>query len=203
MRVGFQIPAHEIRNSKFTYPMSTSTQLMTAEELSALPDSPFRHELVKGELLTMPLPKKKHGAVLVNLTVSLAQYVKANKLGVVYAHAGFKLESDPDTVLGPDVAFDKRERVTDSQKYGEGSPDLAVDVISPSDRPQRIKWKTEQWLKHGARSVWNVNPQTLTVTVHRDNGEVKHFEGADILTDDDLLPGFRISLTEIFSVGNF
>lgn len=176
---------------------------MTADELSDLPDSPFRHELVKGELLTMPLPFKKHGAVSANLTFALIQYVKTNKLGVICAEAGFKLESDPDTVLGPDVAFVRRERVTISEKYGEGAPDLAVEVISPSDRPQRIKWKTEQWLQHGARSVWNVNPQTKTVTVHRDNGEVTNFSGSDVLTDDDVVPGFRISLTEIFSVGGF
>ena len=176
---------------------------MTADELFDLPDSPFRHELVKGELLTMPLPFKEHGAVSANLTFALMQYVKTNKLGVVYAEAGFKLESDPDTVLGPDVAFVRRERVTISKKYGEGAPDLAVEVISPSDRPQRIKWKTEQWIQHGARAVWNVNPQTMTVSVYRENGEVRHFSGADILTDDDLLPGFKISLTEIFSVGNF
>lgn len=176
---------------------------MTADELSNLPDSPFRHELVKGELLTMPLPFKEHGAVSINLAVALAQYVKANKLGVVYAESGFKLESDPDTVLGPDVAFVRRERIGISKKYGEGAPDLAVEVISPTDRPKRIKWKTEQWLQHGARSVWNVNPQTSTVSVYRDNGEVRHFSGSDILTDNDLLPGFQISLTEIFSVGNF
>jgi Uma2 family endonuclease len=175
---------------------------MTADELSNLPDGPFRHELVKGELLTMPLPFKEHGAISVNLTVALAQYVKANKLGVVYAEAGFKLESDPDTVLGPDVAFVKRERVGISKKYGEGAPDLAVEVISLSDRRQRIKWKTEQWLQFGAQSVWNVNPQTKTVSVYRNNGEVKHFSGAEVLTDD-LLPGFQISLTEIFPVGNF
>ncbi len=169
-----------------------------------LPRGRFRHELVKGELLTMPLPGEEHGAVSATLMVALAQYVKANKLGVVYAETGFKLESDPDTVLGPDVAFVRRERIgTISKKYREGAPDLAVEVISPSERPHAIKRKTEQWLQFGARSVWNVNPQTMTVSVYRNNGEVWHFAGSDILTDDDLLPGFQISLSEIFPVGSF
>ena len=177
---------------------------MTADELADLPDSPFRHELVKGELLTMPLPFKQHGEVSANLMFALAQYVKANKFGVVYARSGFKLESDPDTVLGPDVAFVRRERVgTISKKYRQDAPDLAVEVISPSQRPQAIRRKTELCLQLGARAVWNVNPQTRTVSVHRDNGEVTHFSGSDVLTDDDVLPGFRISLTEIFSVGHF
>ena len=81
--------------------MSTTTHLMTAEELGNLPDEPLRHELIKGELLTMSLPKAEHGHIAANLTAMLWQYVKANSLGQVCTHGGYKLESDPDTVLGP------------------------------------------------------------------------------------------------------
>ena len=73
---------------------------MTAEELGNLPDEPLRHELIKGELLTMHLPKREHMRVSANLTAMLWQHAKANRLGEVCAEGGYKLESDPDTVLG-------------------------------------------------------------------------------------------------------
>src|SRR5215207_3678141 len=102
--------------------MSTITHLMTAEELANLPDSPFRHELIKGELLTMPLPKREHGRIAANLTMMLGQHAKANRLGDVYTESGFKLESDPDTVLGPDVAFVSQDRVDRTDGYYDGPP---------------------------------------------------------------------------------
>jgi hypothetical protein len=74
---------------------------MTAEELGNLLDEPLRHELIKGELLTMPLPKAEHTRVAANLIIILGQYAKANRLGRVYAEGGYKIESHPDTVLGP------------------------------------------------------------------------------------------------------
>src|SRR5690349_16272164 len=94
--------------------MSTTTQthLMTAEELGNLPDEPLRHELIKGELLTMPLTKYEHMRVAANLTFLLSQHIRANNLGKVFTEGGFKIESDPDTVLGPDVSFVSTNRIT-------------------------------------------------------------------------------------------
>ena len=96
--------------------MTTTTQLMTAEELMQL-EGPNRHELIKGELLTMPAPKYEHGRVVANLTIILGQHVKANRLGDICAGAGYKLESNPDTVLGPDVSFVARDRVVRPDGY--------------------------------------------------------------------------------------
>lgn len=185
--------------------MSTTTQLMTAEELIKLPRGRFRYELVKGELLTMSPAGEGDGAISANLAAELVRHVKANKLGIVYgAETGFKLESNPDTVLAPDVAFISRERVGEiSKKYREGAPDLAVEVISPGESRNRIEKKVGQWLQLGARVVWIVNPQTATVTVYRADGGVKVLSASDELTGDDVVPGFQIPITEIFSLGNF
>src|ERR1043165_1440761 len=92
-------------------PMSTTTHLMTAEELIRLPDDSMCHELIKGELLTMPPPGDLHGAVSMNLSILLALHIKANNLGVIVPKIGFKLEVNPDTVLAPDVAFIASDRV--------------------------------------------------------------------------------------------
>ena len=179
--------------------MSTTTHLMTAEELGNLPDEPLRHELIKGELLTMALPKAEHMRVSANLTVMLWQHAKANQLGDVYAEGGFKLESDPDTVLGPDVSFVAKDRIALSPEgYHQGPPDLAVEVLSSGDRRGKVEYKLSLWLELGTRSVWLVNPRRRTVEVCRPTGERKLFHETDELVDDTV-PGFRVAVSEIFA----
>lgn len=179
--------------------MSTLTHLMTAQELGNIDDDSHRHELIKGELLTMPLPKYDHMRVSANLTMLLLQHVRANLLGEVYAEGGFKLESDPDTVLGPDVSFVAKDRISLSPEgYHSGPPDLAVEVLSPSDRRGRVDRKLAIWLGTGIRSVWLVNPRRRTVEVisSLDNRRMLH-EDDDLV--DDTVPGFRVKVSEIFA----
>lgn len=180
--------------------MSTTTHLMTAEELLLLDDEPNRHELIKGELLTMSPSNYEHGAVTMNLSLLLAGHVKANNLGIILAaDTGFKLERNPDTVLAPDISFIARDRVaTRVASFHAGPPDLAVEVLSPSDRRTRVQQKTSLWLELGAKSVWNVNPKQRTVEVVHANGERKLFDETDELIDDTV-PGFRVKVSEIFA----
>ena len=178
--------------------MSTTTHLMTAEELGNLPDEPLRHELIKGELLTMSLPKHEPMRVATNLTVILAQYVKANRLGEVCTEVGYKLESDPDTVLGPDVSFVSHNRFALSPEgYHDGPPDLAVEVLSPGDRRSKVEYKLSLWLEFGTRSVWLVNPRKRTVEIIRSIDERRLLHEMDELVDD-AIPGFRVKVSEIF-----
>ena len=172
---------------------------MTAEELGSLPDEPLRHELIKGELLTMPLPKFEHMRVAATLTWLLMQHAKTNQLGEVYAEGGFKLESDPDTVLGPDVSFVARNRVALSPEgYHDGPPDLAVEVLSPGDRRGKVEHKLTLWLEFGTKSVWLVNPRKRTVEIIRSTGERQLLHETDELVDDTV-PGFRVKVSEIFA----
>src|SRR5918992_440902 len=95
--------------------MSTTTQLVTADELFAIPSDGFRYELVKGELRKMSPAGSEHGAVIANITVLVGQHVKANSLGVCFgAETGFKIETDPDTVRAPDLAFVRRGRIPEA-----------------------------------------------------------------------------------------
>ena len=177
--------------------MSTTTHLMTAEELGNLPDEPLRHELIKGELLTMPLPKREHGRIAANLTMMLGQHAKANRLGDVYTESGFKLESDPDTVLGPDVSFVSQDRVDRTDGYYDGPPDLAVEVLSPGDRRGQVERKLALWLETGTGSVWLVNPRKRTVEVISSPSDRRTLHDTDELVDDTV-PGFRVKVSEIF-----
>jgi Uma2 family endonuclease len=171
---------------------------MTAEELMQL-EGPNRHELIKGELLTMPPPKPEHGRVVANLIMLLGPYVKANRLGGLFAETGYKLETNPDTVLGPDVSFVARERLGDiPEGYYTGPPDLAVEVLSPSDRRGNVERKTGLWLSLGATSVWLVHPRHRTIEVVRSDGYRKLFRESDELVDDTV-PGLRSPVSEIFN----
>ena len=173
---------------------------MTVEEFMNLDDDDrYRHELIKGELLTMPSPKPLHGRVVANLVMLLGPHVKAHRLGDVHAESGYHLERNPDTVLGPDVSFVSAERVdrTDEHYY-DGPPDLAVEVLSPGDRRGYVERKLALWLETGTRSVWLVNPRRRTVEVISSLDDRRILHESDELVDETV-PGFRIAVSEIFN----
>ena len=182
--------------------MTSTTQRSTASELFEMPDDGFRYELVKGELRKMSPAGWEHGEVIVNITLLLGQYVKVNQLGSCGgAETGFKLASDPDTVLAPDLSFVSRERRPQGEarkKFFPGAPDLAVEVMSPGDTRREVKEKVEDWLGAGTRAVWVVDPRHRTVKVYRSTAEVTHLSEADELDGGEVVPGFRCKVAEIF-----
>lgn len=183
--------------------MSTTIQPVTAEELLKMPKDGFRYELVKGELKKMSPAGFEHGAVGMALAMLLAQYVRANNLGVVcLAETGFKIATDPDTVLAPDVSFVRGERIPESglpKAFWPGAPDLAVEVVSPGDTAKEVAGKVEDWLAAGASAVWVVNPKRQTVTVHRSTAEATTLGETEELDGQDVVPGFRCRVAEIFA----
>jgi Uma2 family endonuclease len=176
---------------------------MTADELLAMPDDGYRYELVKGELIRMSPTGDEHGQVTVTLTAAVYLHVKEHNLGRVYAaETGFKLESDPDTVRAPDIAFVSRKRVEATGTipgFRSGAPDLVVEVLSPSDRIGKVEAKVKQWLETGARLVWIVSPKLHTVTVYRSLTDIVTFTEKDILDGSDVVPGFEIKVADIFA----
>ena len=182
--------------------MSTEVQLMTADELLALPRGEFRYELVNGELRTMSPGGHQHGKIIIRLTLPIAQHVRVNRLGEVYAaETGFRLKSDPDTVRAPDIAFIIRERVDavgETTGYWPGAPDLAVEVLSPDDRVSEVEDKVSEWLAGGSRQVWVVSPKLRNVTIYSSTIEVVVLTEKDLLDGGDVLPGFVIAVRDIF-----
>jgi Uma2 family endonuclease len=183
--------------------MSATTQTMTADELFMMKDDGFRYDLVKGELRKISPAGSEHGAVIMRLAGALAPYVEENDLGEVFAaETGFKLASNPDTVLGPDLAFGSNEKIPPTGipvKFWPGAPDLAVEVVSPGNTRHEIEEKIEQYLAAGVLLVWIISPKHRTVVVHRANTEPATLSESDTLDGQNVVPGFRYDIVRLFT----
>jgi Uma2 family endonuclease len=177
---------------------------MTAEEMLKLPRGEFRYELIKGDLRQMSPAGHDHGRIGMELAMPLGHYVKRQKLGKVYlAETGFKLQSNPDTVRAPGIAFIRQERVEQAGSttgYWIGAPDLAVEVISPGDAVGEVEEKVTEWLKAGTRMVWVISPKLKTVTVYRSLTNIVTLTEKDMLDGGEVVPGFQIPVVEIFAI---
>ena len=182
--------------------MATKSELMTAEELLEMPEDGFRYELVRGELIKMPPAGFYHGVTGNRLNLSLSNYVYENELGeVCTAETGFLLERSPDHVLAPDAAFVRQERVESAGEFEgffPGPPDLAIEVISPSDRYTEVEEKVAEWLAAGTRMVVVVNPRNRRVRVHTSDATMTLTE-ADTLDGGDVVPGWQMPVADIFA----
>jgi len=181
--------------------MSTAT-LVSAEQLLRMPRGRCRYELVVGDLRKLPLNGWRHGVVVANLNALLGRHVRKRGLGLALGGGcGFLLARDPDTVLAPDVAFIRRDRlaaVSPKEAFWPGAPDLAVEVLSPGDTVNEVHEKALAWLDAEAVQVWVVNPAWRTVTVYRSATDIQTFTEGDELAAEELLPGFRCRIEELF-----
>ena len=180
----------------------TATQPVTAEDLYRLPRRGGRHSLIIGELRTMPPAGGEHGSVAMHLAASLYQAVSAHNLGRVYAaETGFLLATNPDTVLAPDAAFIRQERVVQMGHitgFIPAAPDLAVEVISPYDTYTEVEEKVSLWLQHGTQMVVVVNPRRRGVTVYRPGRPVLFLTEHDELSGNDVVPGWSVRIQDLF-----
>lgn len=180
----------------------TTTAKVTAEELLHMPDDGFRYELVKGELIKAPPFGSEHGNLAMRLGWRLAQYVESRKLGRVYAaETGFHLSSNPDTVRAPDAAFVRQSRVAEAGTvagFWPGAPDLAVEVISPSDTYSQVQEKALHWLNAGTLMVVVVDPRQQTITVYRSLTDIVILTTGDELEGKDVVPGWTLPVDELF-----
>jgi Uma2 family endonuclease len=173
--------------------------ITTAEELLRAQDI-GRCELVRGELVMMVPPGFEHGRIGNRIGLRLGSFVESRGLGVVLSEIGFVLSRKPDTVRAPDVAFVRSGRVAGPNPgYVEGAPDLAVEILSPDDRPGYVRDKVAEWLEAGAGAVWVVDPRDRTVTVHRTRRKAVALGEADVLRGDGALRDLELPVREIFA----
>jgi len=178
--------------------MATTVRL-AADDLAALPDDGWRYELIRGELQRMAPDDIDHGQYGDNIQVPLSVYVRQHRLGRVMGNVGYTLESNPDTVLGPDVSFVRADRMPSrgGRPFPHLPPDLAVEVLSPSNGAGEIVRKVAIYLAAGVRLVWVIDPEARTVDVYTPAGVRVVGEG-DTLDAGDVVPGFAIPVADLF-----
>jgi Uma2 family endonuclease len=174
---------------------------LTAEDLYDLPLDDVRAELVRGDLVCEPPAGFEHGVRTAGLGYHLQSFIEAHPVGVVCgAETGFVLFRNPDTVRAPDAAFVTRERAecfVTKEKYFEGAPDLAAEVVSPGDSRREVTEKVRDYLAAGTRLVWVIDPRRRTVTVHQPGADPQILGPEDLLEGGDVLPGFALPVSRL------
>jgi Uma2 family endonuclease len=186
--------------SAYTTYMATVEQVITAEQLFGMPGHEH-FELVEGELVRMSPPGFDHGCIVGEIHAAIREFVRAARLGSVAVEAGFVVSHDPDTVRSPDVAFVRAERVPPGgvKAFFDGAPDLAVEVICPSDRASEVMAKAGDWLRFGCTVVWVIDPETKAITVYSKRVPTLFLSANDTLVCEELLPGFSVPVAQVFA----
>ena len=176
------------------------TTLLTTEDVLNLP-SGVRRELLDGVLVEMSPNNQTHGWLEGNVSGILWSYVKPRLLGeVMTGDVGFILRRNPDTVRAPDVAFIRAERLPAERRRGflEIMPDLAVEVVSPTDTRAEVQLKIRDWIEAGVPLIWVVYPETESVEEVRSLLDRRILSGDAVLKDVPGLPDFSCRAAEIF-----
>lgn len=173
--------------------------LLTMDQFRAMDESDeWLYELDDGVLVREPRPARPHGTAVTLLARHLVEYA-LDRGGIVVTETGIVLQENPPRVYGPDLAYFRE----DPAPYGDRSgwitraPDLAVEVISPSNRAAEMRRKIRNYFESGAAEVWVVYPSTRGIELHGPTGQIRALEGEQLITSD-VLPGFELAVEEIF-----
>lgn len=185
--------------------MLATTEPLTAEDFLARPDDgPV--DLVRGEPRTMTRGSWAHAKVAGRVFLLLSAHVEPRALGECFGdNAGFRLTipgDDSETVRSPDAAFIRAERVPrDGIPFGwvPFAPDLAVEVLSPSDRATELQEKLDDYLAAGTAAVWVIDPARRAVEVHTADDRIRRLRDGDTLDGAPVLPDLRIPVADLFA----
>ena len=178
---------------------TTTRRIATEEDLRAMPEDGDKYELVDGEIRMSPAGDR-HSAVALRLGSRLLAFVDQHRLGhVMGADAGYRLPGG--NIRSPDVSFVAKGRFPDDRPpadWGSLAPDLAVEVLSPRDRTRHVFDKIGEYLDVGVRLVWIIDPEEKRAVVYRPPLEASPLGPDDHLDGEDVVPGFRCRLADLF-----
>jgi Uma2 family endonuclease len=182
-------------------PPQVPAQRMTAEEFFALGED-VMGELVDGVFVPMTPAGGPHGSINTRITAALGAFVYPRELGELFdGQTGFILRRRPDVVRCPDVAFVAAARLPGGVRGGplELAPDLAVEVLSPSNTAAEMLRKLNDYLTHGVRLVWEIDPDARSVVVHTPDAPARWLAIGDTLDAAAVLPGFTTPVASLFA----
>ena len=190
-----------------TAAIDTTTVLMTTEELCALPQDGVERELIRGQLRGRPITRRSriHSRTECRIAYLLSNWLDRQpepRGEVLSGEAGVRLRRDPDTTVGVDMAYISAATAAGTDEraaWVDGSPVLAVEILSPSDTQEDILDKVREYLDAGVKLERVVEPVFRTIIVYRPDAEPELFNMGRELNGDPRLPGLRITVAEIFS----
>jgi Uma2 family endonuclease len=175
----------------------------TLVDLAGLADDERRYELVRGDLLMMSPASPVQGRYAERLSRVLGQYVEDQELGEVYtAEPGFMLQAEPDAIVrAPDVAYVRNDRIppVDQQAgFWPIAPDLAVEIISPSETATSVQAKVQDYLAAGTRLIWLVYPDSRLAVEYQSAVQIRQYGLDEQLEGGAVVPGFQYGLRRLF-----
>lgn len=175
--------------------MATRT-LFSVEDFLRRSETPdMRFELVEGELITVSPTMPEHNDARDTLLVALRNFLAGRGLGRVWSEQAFHLFGD--TIRIPDIAYVRAGRTIAPRQLPKGAPDLAVEVISPSNTPRELDRRISDYFAAGCKRVWLLFPEHQEVYIHGSAGVVRR-QGDELLEDAELLPGFSVRVSSLF-----
>jgi Uma2 family endonuclease len=174
---------------------------LTLEDLEQMPDDCVHRELVNGELIELPPPELPHVKIARRIFRSLDRFYESGDTVEVFFEAGYKVTEDGRNWIQPDISVINRDEYVRQKdgKYFLGSPDIAVEVISPSERPKHIRAKRDVLFRAGCKEIWVVRPKTQTVEIWTPDGTTRVLPISDTLTSP-VLHGWSMAVSEVFGV---
>lgn len=173
----------------------------TEEKLLSLPDDGNKYELVGGKLVMTPagIEHERIGARLIG---ALERIVREKKLGIVCgSSAGYWMKGG--NLRSPDISFIAKERLQGLKRapkgFFSGSPDLAIEILSPSDTVESIHEKIVEYFENGTKLAWVVNPEEQIVLVYHSPQPDSLLRAGDSLDGESLIPGFSFPVSELFT----
>lgn len=174
---------------------------LTEEEFMALPDDGRKYELVGGEAKVVSTGME-HGEIALILHELLVAADVRRYARMFDSGTGFRMKSG--NVRSPDLSVMLRERLPDGPApsgFGDGAPDLCVEIISPSEDRRDVISKLNEYVDSGAQQVWHIYPSTRTVLVYSLTADIRYLGLDDDLDGGDLLPGLSFKVARLFEVG--
>jgi len=157
------------------------------------------YEIIDGKPEEKEVGGARHSGIGIRLTVRLGSYVEENGLGGVYGpDATFRIGENQRL---PDLAFVAADRIPpegEPEGIWELAPDLAVDIVSPTDLYEKVISKLVEYFAAGVRLVWLISPENRQFTIYTSPTQATILTDADELVCNDVIPGFRCRLADIF-----
>ena len=138
-------------------------------------------------------PTWEHGEIQIKIGSLIKNFLRTHPIGRVASESGVVTKHEPDTIRGLDVSFISKERMPIGERmprFAELTPDLCVEIVSPSNMRAGMNGKIEEYFETGAKLVWVVDPEDQSVTTYLEPDEGRTLKGKAVLTGGDVLPGF-------------